>query len=145
MICIVKYNKVLKKSVLTNRQDFIEVMVFLLITEFVWNIGNANSAVAGPKPGWERRKFGRGVSKNNTQATETTAREITLSGGGSDATQTPGLITEGDQSRQDVPSLTAELLTPKCSMHIGCWNVRTLYQTWKLAQTLTKWRDTSAY
>ena len=47
-------------------------------------------------------------------------------------------MTEGDQSREDVPSLTAELLTPKCSMRIGCWNVRTLYQTGKLAQTLTE-------
>ena len=42
----------------------------------------------------------------------------------------------GDQSREDVSSPTADLLTPKRHTRVGCWNVRTLYQTGKLAQTV---------
>ena len=47
-------------------------------------------------------------------------------------------MTEGNQSRENLPSLTAELLTPKSSMRIHCWNVRTLNQTGELAHTLTE-------
>ena len=43
---------------------------------------------------------------------------------------------DGDQSQTDVSGLRANLLSPKETIHIGCWNVRTLYQTGKLAQTV---------
>ncbi|KAK3540972.1 hypothetical protein QTP86_007688 [Hemibagrus guttatus] len=45
---------------------------------------------------------------------------------------------DGDQSREDVSSPTADLLTPKRHMRVGCWNVRTLYQTGKLVQTVNE-------
>ena len=43
---------------------------------------------------------------------------------------------DGGQSQTDVSGLRANLLSPKETIHIGCWNVRTLYQTGKLAQTV---------
>ncbi|GFR90369.1 craniofacial development protein 2-like [Elysia marginata] len=42
----------------------------------------------------------------------------------------------GDESREEVSTLTAGLLKPKHPTRIGFWNVRTLYQTGKLAQTI---------
>ena len=42
---------------------------------------------------------------------------------------------DGDQSQTDVSGLRANLVSPKETIHIGCWNVRTLYQSGKLEQT----------
>jgi endonuclease/exonuclease/phosphatase family metal-dependent hydrolase len=47
-------------------------------------------------------------------------------------------MTDGDQSRKDVSTPTADLLTPKAWIKVGCWNVRTLYQTGKLAQAVNE-------
>ncbi|KAH3859032.1 hypothetical protein DPMN_101678 [Dreissena polymorpha] len=63
-------------------------------------------------------------------ATETTTREQTTNGAGSEADQATGLMKDGDQSRKDVPTLIAELLTPKRWIRVRCWNVRTL-PDWK--------------
>ena len=41
-----------------------------------------------------------------------------------------------DQSRKEVSAPTSDLLVPNQTIKIGCWNVRTLYQTGKLAQTI---------
>ena len=41
-----------------------------------------------------------------------------------------------DQSRKEVFAPTSDLLVPNQTIKIGCWNVRTLYQTGKLAQTI---------
>ena len=70
-------------------------------------------------------------------ATETT-REQATNGAGSEADQATGLMKDGDQSRKDVPTPIAELLTPKRWIRVGCWNVRTLYQTGKLAQVVSE-------
>ena len=43
-------------------------------------------------------------------------------------------MTDGDQSREDVFTPIANLLKPKHLLKLGFWNVRTLYQTGKLAQ-----------
>ena len=43
---------------------------------------------------------------------------------------------DGDQIRKEVFTPTADLLTPKTIINIGCWIVRTLYQTGILAQVL---------
>ena len=45
-----------------------------------------------------------------------------------------GSMIDGSQTQQEVATLTAELLKPKHKIQIGCWNVRTMYQTGKLAQ-----------
>ena len=45
-------------------------------------------------------------------------------------------MTAGDQSREDVSNPIADLLTPKRHIRVGCWNVRTLYQTGRLAQAV---------
>ena len=47
-------------------------------------------------------------------------------------------MTDVDQSREDVPTPTANLLKPKQLLKLGFWNVRTLYQTGKLAQTVNE-------
>ncbi len=49
---------------------------------------------------------------------------------------TVGRMTVGGQSRKDASSQRTDLLTPKSLERIGTWNVRTLYQTGKLAQTV---------
>ena len=48
------------------------------------------------------------------------------------------MMTDVDQSREDVPTPTANLLKPKQLLKIGFWNVRTLYQTGKLAQAVNE-------
>ncbi|KAH3842258.1 hypothetical protein DPMN_115755 [Dreissena polymorpha] len=45
-------------------------------------------------------------------ATETTTREQTTNGARSEADQATGLMKDGDQSRKDVFTQIAELLTP---------------------------------
>ena len=47
----------------------------------------------------------------------------------------------GDQTRKEVSTQTTNLLTPKSPFVIGCWNVRTLYQTGKLAQVLKEMKQ----
>ncbi|XP_052218101.1 craniofacial development protein 2-like [Dreissena polymorpha] len=71
-------------------------------------------------------------------ATETTTRERATNGAGCEADQATGLMKDGDQSRNDVPSPIVELLTPKRWIRVGCWTVRTLYQTGKLAQVVSE-------
>ncbi|XP_052219701.1 craniofacial development protein 2-like [Dreissena polymorpha] len=71
-------------------------------------------------------------------ATETTTREQATNGAGSEAEQATGLMKDGDQSRKDVPTPIAILVTPKRWIRVGCWNVRTLYQTRKLAQVVSE-------
>ena len=73
-------------------------------------------------------------SRETNFVTETTAREIVTPGDGRNAGQATGIMTDGDQSREDVFTPIANLLKPKQLLKLGFWNVRTLYQTGKLAQ-----------
>ncbi|GFS02671.1 craniofacial development protein 2-like [Elysia marginata] len=50
-------------------------------------------------------------------------------------------MTGGDESREEVSTQTAGLLKPKQPTRIGVWNVRTLYQTGKLAQTIKEMKN----
>ena len=43
---------------------------------------------------------------------------------------------DGDQTRKEVFTLTVDLLIPKTTIKVGCWNVRTLFQTGRLAQVI---------
>ena len=74
----------------------------------------------------------------NILATETITREQATTGAGVEADQATGLMTDGDQRRKEVSTPIAELLTPKRWIRIGCWNVRTLYQTGMLAQVVSE-------
>ena len=47
-------------------------------------------------------------------------------------------MTVEDQNREEVPSPTTDLLKPKQNIKIGCWNVRTLNQAGRLAQTIAE-------
>ncbi|KAH3842876.1 hypothetical protein DPMN_116380 [Dreissena polymorpha] len=71
-------------------------------------------------------------------ATKMTTREQATNGAESEADQATGLVNDGDQRRKDVSTPIAELLTPKRWIRVGCWNVRTLYQTGKLAQVVSE-------
>ena len=62
--------------------------------------------------------------------------KILLPGTQRNAVQKSGPMTLGDQSREEVSSPKADLLSPKQHILVGCWNVRTLYQTGKLAQAV---------
>ena len=43
-------------------------------------------------------------------------------------------MTIRDQSREDVSGPTSSLATPKHTLRVGAWNVRTMYETGKTAQ-----------
>ncbi|KAL3866261.1 hypothetical protein ACJMK2_043575 [Sinanodonta woodiana] len=45
-------------------------------------------------------------------------------------------MTVGEQNRKDDPTSIAELLSPKAWIRVGCWTVRTLNQTGRLAQAV---------
>ena len=68
--------------------------------------------------------------RKNSLATETEP------GGRREAEQATGFMKDGDQTRKEVFTPMADILTPKTVINIGCWNVRTLYQTGRLAHVL---------
>ena len=74
--------------------------------------------------------------RKNSLATETETREKTAPGGRREAVHATVLMKDGDQTHKEVSTPMADLLTPKTVINIGCWNVRTLYQTGRLAQVL---------
>ena len=48
--------------------------------------------------------------------------------------QTPDSMMDSSESPREAGALTADALKPKTTTRVGFWNVRTLYQTGKLAQ-----------
>jgi endonuclease/exonuclease/phosphatase family metal-dependent hydrolase len=52
-----------------------------------------------------------------------------------------GQMTTGSQSREGAHSLNTDLLSPKHTERIACWNVRTLYQAGKLAQVVKEMHE----
>ena len=52
------------------------------------------------------------------------------------ASQETGPMTDDSQSRKDANISKVDMLRPKTTRRVGCWNVRTLYQTGKLAQVI---------
>ena len=79
-------------------------------------------------------------SDDNLLAMKTPAKESTSPGRRSEADHAKGLMTSGDQSREDV--LIADLLTPKRRTRVGFWNVRTLFQSGRIEQAI---RETNNY
>ena len=65
-------------------------------------------------------------SRKTKLAKETETRENTTIGGGSEAEQDTELMMDGAQTRKEVFTPTADLQT---TIKVGCWNVRTLFQT----------------
>ncbi len=65
-------------------------------------------------------------------AIETRTRDATCIG----ASQRTGRMMVWDESHPELSTPKMNLLTPKPNIKIGCWKVRTLYQTDKLAQTV---------
>ena len=53
---------------------------------------------------------------------------------GMSATLMAGSMTDDSQTPTRAAILSAEILRPRNNMTIGCWNVRTMFQTGKLAQ-----------
>lgn len=62
-----------------------------------------------------------------------TTRNYISTGERSEAGHTNGTMTVKDP--------IADLLTPKHYIQVGCWNVRTLYQTGKLAQAVNEMKQ----
>ena len=50
-------------------------------------------------------------------------------------------MTDVNQTLQGVDTPTADFLKPKEKTRIACWNVRTLYQTGKLAQVVREFQN----
>ena len=69
-------------------------------------------------------------------AMEITAKELTSPGRRSEADRANGFMTVGEQSQEDVFSSIADLLAPKRWTQVGFWNVRTLFQSGRLAQAI---------
>ena len=55
-------------------------------------------------------------------------------------TQEDGVMTSGDQSRQEVSTSIGVLAHPKHQQRIACWNVKTMYQLGKTAQVCKEMR-----
>ena len=55
-------------------------------------------------------------------------------------TQEDGVMTSGDQSRQEVSTSIGVLAHPKHQQRIACWNVKTMYQLGKTAQVCNEMR-----
>ena len=53
-----------------------------------------------------------------------------------DACQVTGTMTDGSQTHREADIPIANILGPKTTKRVGCWNVRTLYQTGRLAQVV---------
>ena len=103
---------------------------------------------AGPAP----------LPRKNHHATETVTREQ-AAGRRTDASQETGSRTVDGQTQQETGNPRANILHPKSIYRVGCWNVRTLYQTGKIAQVVremehyniellgvseTRWTDSGA-
>ena len=67
---------------------------------------------------------------------ETDVRETSIGGDGDDTGQGTGQITAVSQTLQGVDTPRVDSLKPKEKTKIAGWNVRTLYQTGKLAQVV---------
>ena len=77
----------------------------------------------------------------NLPSTETTAKGLISPDRRSEAEPANGFMAEGDQSRVDVSSSIADLLTQERRMRMGFWNVRTLFQSGILAQAIREMSD----
>ena len=51
------------------------------------------------------------------------------------------MMTDDSQTRKGAGSPTVDSLKPKRRTRVACWNVRTLYQTGKLAQAVTEFKN----
>ena len=69
------------------------------------------------------------------RATETFTRESSA-GKKMDVTQETGKRTEVSEIREEDAILRTDILRTKTSHRVGCWNVRTLYKTGKLAHVV---------
>ena len=49
-------------------------------------------------------------------------------------------MTSGDESREEVSTLTKSLANPKHQVRMAAWNVQTMYQTGKTAQVVKEMR-----
>ena len=74
--------------------------------------------------------------RKNSIATESETREKTATGGRREAEQATGFMKDGDQTRKEVFTPMADLLTPNTFINIGCWDVITLYQTGRLPHVI---------
>ncbi|KAH3831050.1 hypothetical protein DPMN_104310 [Dreissena polymorpha] len=64
----------------------------------------------------------------NQHATETNTKENNNTG--------PRMQTRQETEPRTADHQISDILGPKSSWRVGCWNVRTLYQTGKLAQVV---------
>lgn len=96
-----------------------------------------------PSPG-KRGGLGRGLTtpyRKKFLVTETNARVATIGGDEDDAGQVTGQMTDVSQTQQGADILTVDSLKPKQKTRIACWNVRTLYQTGKLAHVVREFHN----
>ena len=73
--------------------------------------------------------------------TETDVRETSIGGDGDDTGQGTGQMTAVNQTLQGVDTPRVDSLKPKEKTKIAFWNVRTLYQTGKLAQVVREFQN----
>ena len=96
-----------------------------------------------PSPG-KRGGLGLGLttpSRKKITVTETDVRETSIGGDGDDTSQGTGQMTAVNQTLQGVDTPGVDSLKPKEKTKIACWNVRTLYQTGKLAQLVREFQN----
>ena len=112
------------------------------INAYNWH---SNSAIADPKPGWERRRVERGVTNltpyKSLLATEmlTTDQEITTLG--KEGSSSRGLMTLGGESRKSTEATRPTPLLSTRTINVGTWKVRTMYETGKTSQVATEMKS----
>ena len=79
-------------------------------------------------------------SRKKCIVTETNVKERIIGGDGDDTSQGTGQMTDVNQTLQGVDTLTVDSLKLKEKTRIACCNVRTLYQTGKLAQEVREFQ-----
>jgi len=116
----------------------------------IWNCAWVYPVQSGyiqpvPSPG-KRGGLGMGLttpSRKKIIVTEINIRGAIIGGDGDDTSQVTGQMTDVNQTLQGVDTPTVDSLKPKAKTRIACWNVRTLYQTGKLAQVVREFHNYS--
>ena len=86
--------------------------------------------------GWACGQQPHPAKTHSSTETDTTGNSISQDAGGGGGHQTTDHLNNEDQTSDGVPTPTANPLAPKMITRIGCWNLRTLFQTGTLVQAI---------
>ena len=99
-----------------------------------------------PSPGkGEAWAWGKQTHPVKKTVTETDTRDITNCGNSDEASQEAGKMKDASQTQMEADRPMVDFLKTKKKMKVACWNVRSLYQTGKLAQVVREFDNYNLY